>query len=293
MFMSDFGKNVNLRMSSLSSARSVLFAPGNDRRKLENALECGADAVVADLEDAVPADEKTTARRLAAQVLAEATTESVVAVRVNGTDTAFWEDDLRALAGLELGFLVLPKSTPEAVARLGGDGPPVLAIVESAQGLKRAYEVASAPRVAALALGAVDLALELGLEPRRDGQEVLLARSQLVLDSAAARIRAPFDLVHLDIRDGAALEAECRLARSLGFRGKLCIHPAQIETVNRVFSASEEEVERARRVVAAYEREAAEGRGAVAVDGEMVDLPVVERARQVLAEAERSVPDGN
>jgi citrate lyase beta subunit len=278
-------------MSSLASARSLLFVPGNDGHKLEKALSAGADAVVADLEDAVPAGEKDTARGLVAARLAQGRTESLVAVRVNAAGTPFWDDDQRALAGLPLDVLVVPKATPDAVAELPREGPPVVAIVESARGLKRAHETASAPRVAALALGAVDLGLELGLEPRPDGQEVLFARSQLVLDSAAAGIRAPFDLVHLDTRDADGLERECRLARSLGFRGKLCIHPAQIEIVNRVFSPSEGELECARRVVDVYERGAAEGRGAVALDGEMVDLPVVERARQVLAQAERSASD--
>jgi citrate lyase beta subunit len=278
-------------MSSLASARSLLFVPGNDGHKLEKALSAGADAVVADLEDAVPAAEKETARKLVAEVFAGPRTASLVAVRVNGAGTAFWDDDLRALAPLPLDVLVLPKATPGAVAELPEEGPPVLAIVESARGLKHAYETASAPRVAALALGAVDLGLELGLEPRPDGQEVLLARSQLVLDSAAAGIRAPFDLVHLDTRDVDGLERECRLARSLGFRGKLCIHPAQVEIVNRVFSPQEKEIEHARRIVDVYERSAAEGCGAVALDGQMVDLPVVERARQVLAQAERSAPD--
>ena len=222
-------------------------------------------------------------------MLADAETPSIVAVRVNGVGTPFWEDDLRAIAGLELDALVLPKAAPEAVAALGPEGPPLVAIVETARGLRSAHETAASPRVVALVLGAVDLGLELGLEPRPDGQEVLFARSQLVLDSAAAEIRAPFDQVYVDTRDHQGLEAECRLARSLGFRGKACIHPAQIEIVNRVFSPSEDEVTRARRVVEAYELAAEEGRGAVGLDGEMVDLPVVERARRVLAEAERSV----
>jgi citrate lyase beta subunit len=291
--MSDFRENVNSPVSSLASARSVLFAPGNDRHKLAKALECGADAVVADLEDAVPPEEKSAARTVVRELLPAASTSSLVAVRVNAADTSFWEDDLRAVADLELAALVLPKATPEAVERLGREGPPVLAIVESAKGLRRAYDVASAPRVAALALGAVDLGVELRLEPRADGQEVLLARSLLVLDSAAAGLRAPFDLVHLALDDVEGLEAECRLARSLGFRGKVCVHPAQVEVVNRVFSPTRDELERARRVVEAYDRAVADGAGVVRVDGEMVDLPVVERARQVLTEAERSASNGS
>jgi citrate lyase beta subunit len=274
---------------SLATARSLLFAPGLEERKLQKALGAGADAVVVDLEDAVPAGEKEAARAVARRVLEGRATRSLVAVRPNAVGTAHWEADLEAVSGLELDALVLPKATPEAVTALGPDGPPVIAIVETALGLRQAFETARLPRVAALVLGAVDLGAELGLEPRADGLEVLYARSQLVVDSAAAGIRSPFDLVHVDIRDDEGLEAEARLARSLGFRGKACIHPAQIEIVNRVFSPTEEEQEHARRVIEAYEHALADGRGVVALDGEMIDLPVVERARRVLAETERSV----
>jgi citrate lyase beta subunit len=274
---------------SLATARSLLFAPGLEERKLQKALGAGAHAVVADLEDAVPAGEKEAARAVARRVLEGRATRSLVAVRPNAVGTAHWEADLEAVSGLELDALVLPKATPEAVTALGPDGPAVIAIVETALGLRQAFETARLPRVAALVLGAVDLGAELGLEPRADGLEVLYARSQLVVDSAAAGIRSPFDLVHLDIRDDGGLEGEARLARSLGFRGKACIHPAQIEIVNRVFSPTEEEQEHARRVIEAYEHALADGRGVVALDGEMIDLPVVERARRVLAETERSV----
>jgi citrate lyase beta subunit len=273
---------------SLATARSLLFAPGHEARKLQKALAAGADAVVADLEDAVPAGEKEAARAAARRVLESTATRSLVAVRPNAVGTAHWEADLAAVSGLELDALVLPKATPDAVTALGPDGPPVIAIVETALGLRQTYETARLPRVAALVLGAVDLGAELGLEARADGQEVLYARSQVVIDSGAAGIRSPFDLVHLDIRDDVGLEAEARLARSLGFRGKACIHPAQIEIVNRVFSPTKEEQERARRVIEAYEHALADGRGVVALDGEMIDLPVVERARRVLAETERS-----
>lgn len=206
-------------------------------------------------------------------------------VRVNGADTPLFEEDLRAIAELDLDAIVLPKASPEPVQALGPDGPPVLAICETAPGVRLAYEIAREPRVAALALGAADLGAELGLEPRADGQEILYARSKLVLDSAAAGIRPPFDVVHLDVRNAESLEAEARLARSLGMRGKLCIHPAQVDVVNTVFAPTEEEVAWAERVLAAFGAGVAGGQGAVGMDGTMVDLPVVERARNVLAEA--------
>ena len=248
------------------------------------ALASDADAVVADLEDAVTPDRKEAARELILRLRPRV-------VRVNGADTRWFADDLAATAELELEALVLPKATPDAVAALGADGPPVIAIVETAQGLRLAYETASSPRVAALLVGAADLGAALGWEPRADGLEVLYARSKVVTDSVAAGIRAPFDIVHTDTRDDAGLEASARFARSLGFRGKACIHPAQVPIVNRVFEPETESLDWARRVIDAAEAGEREGRGAVALDGEMIDLPVVERARRILAEAKGATHD--
>jgi citrate lyase beta subunit len=269
----------------LDSVRSLLFTPGSDERRLRRALESGADAMTADLEDAVAPTEKALARELVARVLRDVESPTLETIRVNGADTEFFADDLQAIRELPLAAIVLPKATPEAVAALGESGPPVIAIVETAQGLRRAYETACRPRVSALMLGAVDLAAELRLEPRGDGLEILHARSQLVVDSAAAGIRGPLDVVHLRVRNDATLEAEARLARSLGMRGKACIHPAQVPVVNRVFAPDPAQLEWARGVVEAYEQGLAEGRGAVALSGEMIDLPVVERARSLLAAA--------
>jgi citrate lyase beta subunit len=272
--MSDIKAGTN----SLSHLRSLLFAPGSDEAKLTKALASDADAVVADLEDAVTSDRKEAARELVLRLRPRV-------VRVNGSETEWFADDLAAVDELELDALVLPKATPEAVAALGPDGPPVIAIVETALGLRLAYETATQPRVGALVLGAADLGAELGLEPRPDGLEIHYARSKIVVDSAAAGIRAPFDVVHLDIADDDGLEAACRFARSLGFRGKICIHPRQVPIVNRLFAPDTGDVAWARRVVEAYEQAEREGRGAIAVAGEMVDVPVVERARRILSEA--------
>jgi citrate lyase beta subunit len=277
--MSDIQEPATAR--DLSHARSLLFAPGGDERKLSGALASEADLVVADLEDAVAPAEKPAARDVVARIAPRV-------VRVNGVDTDWFEGDLALVTGMELDAVVLPKATPDAVASLGPYGPPLIAIVETAQGLRLAYETASAPRVAALVLGAVDLGAELALEPRPDGLEILHARSRVVVDSAAAGIRPPFDVVHLHVRDDAGLEAECAFTRSLGFRGKACIHPQQVPIVNRAFGPTERDVAWARRVVEAYEQHVGEGEGVFALNGEMVDLPVVERARRVLDEAERS-----
>jgi citrate lyase subunit beta/citryl-CoA lyase len=297
--MSDFGAAVKLTRAEcltyncatatdLSRVRSLLFAPGSDERKLVKALASAADAVVADLEDAVAPREKAAARALVRDVFATVEVPGPLRlVRVNAVGTEFHDDDMAAVAAIAPDAIVLPKATADGVDALGTTGPPVVAIVETAQGVRLAYEIASRPRVAALQIGAVDLGAEVGLEPRPDGFEILYVRSKVVLDSAAAGLRPPFDVVHLDIEAGAALEEECRLARSLGFRGKACIHPSQVSVVNLAFTPSESELAWASKVLDAYEAGTAEGRGAVALDGAMIDLPVVERARRLLAETER------
>lgn len=276
---------------ALVLARSLLFVPGSDESKLAKALMSPADAVVADLEDAVAPDAKEAARALVVRVLGEAAASGpegrpALIVRVNGVGTPYHEEDMRALAELELDAIMLPKATPEAVAALG-EGPPVVALVETAAGLRQAYETACSPRVVALALGAADLGVELSLVPRPDGIELLFARSALVVDSAAAGIRAPFDAVCLDTRDSAGLEREAALARSLGFGGKLCIHPAQLDVVNRTFAPSEEQVAWARAALAAYEEALQTGRGAASLHGELVDAPVAKRARAIIEAAGR------
>lgn len=263
--------------------------PGSDERKLGRAFETDADGVVADLEDAVATGEKPAARELVRRFFATPPTAGgpLRLVRVNAIGSPFVGDDLALVCELDLAAIVLPKATPEAVAALGPDGPPVVAIVETAEGVRTAYEIASQPRVACLQIGAVDLAAEVGLEPRPDGLELLYVRSKTALDSVAAGIRTPFDVVHVEVHDQDSLADACRLARSLGFRGKACIHPGQVPVVNAAFAPSGAEVTWARRVVEAYDAAVAEGRGAVALDGEMIDLPVVARAQRLLTEAER------
>jgi citrate lyase beta subunit len=271
----------------ISTARSFLFVPGTEERKLRKALASGADAVIADLEDGVAPELRGEAREVAARVLREVESGSALLVRVNPPGSEWFEADAELVSGLALDGVVVPKATPEAVAALGADGPPVVALVESAAGLAQARETAAASRVEALALGSHDLSAELGLAQRPDQLELLFARSELVLASAAAGIRAPVDTVFLPTRDEAGLEQECRLARTLGLRGKLCIHPAQLETVHRVFAPSEDELEWARRVLGAHEQGLEEGRGAVALDGRMIDMPIVKQARRLLAEGGR------
>jgi citrate lyase beta subunit len=266
--------------------RSILFAPGDDERKLRKAAASGADAFVFDLEDAVALSAKVGARAVTRAFLSEPRGSAARLVRVNAFGTPWFEDDVALVAQVRPDAVVLPKATPDGADALARSGLAVIAIVETAMGVRLAFETASRPNVLALLLGAVDLGAELGLETRADGLEIHYARSKLVVDSAAAGIRAPIDVVHTAIDDLDGLERQARLARSLGLRGKACIHPAHVETINAAFTTSPEELDWARRVLAAAAQAAAEGRGVINLDGSMVDAAVLLRAERVVAESD-------
>jgi citrate lyase subunit beta/citryl-CoA lyase len=260
--------------------RSLLFAPGDDARKLTKAISAGAGYAVADLEDAVAEPQKTAARETVAAALA-ARGSARCAVRVNELGGPYATQDLLVAAAADA--IVVPKARAASLRELDPRAlPPIIAIIETAAGLQESAEIARVPGVACLLLGAVDLGVELRLEPRRDGLELLFARSKLVMDSAAAGIGAPIDVVHVDLAAPEALRAECELARSLGFGGKACIHPSQIEHVEAAFAPTDAQVKRAERIVRDFEAALAQGAGVVAVDGEMVDRPVYERALDII-----------
>ena len=264
--------------------RSLLFTPGSDEAKLRARSSPRLTRSWADLEDAVAPVEKAAARETVVHSFGESGGGARL-VRVNGVDTPYFEEDVAILDGLELDGVVLPMASPKGVAALATSRLPIVAVVETAMGLRLAYEIAASPGVVALLLGAVDLGAALGLEPRSDGLELQYARSKLVVDSIAAGIRAPIDCVHLALGDDSGLESQALLARSLGLRGKACIHPDQVAVVNRVFASRPDEVAWAHRVVEAASAGLAGGRGVVVLEGAMVDAPVVARARRIIEES--------
>jgi citrate lyase subunit beta/citryl-CoA lyase len=268
--------------------RSYLFVAGDDRRRVHKARETRAGAVIADLEDAVHAERKAAARE---QLLESLHTlpprdRGLQLVRINALSTDAGRADLAALSAQSTLFdgLVVPKARATEVHRLPADLH-VVALIETAAGVREAFEIASAPAVDRLMLGSVDLGLELRLSPDPGVDALLLARERLVMDSAAARISAPIDGVCVDVRDVAGLRADARRSRALGFRAKACVRPAQIDVVEAAFMPSGGDVAWARRVEAAYRKARAQGRGIAAVDGRMVDAPVARRAEEILAEA--------
>jgi citrate lyase subunit beta/citryl-CoA lyase len=261
--------------------RTWLFTPADDQRKLDAAARSGADAVIADLEDAVADSRKDLAREQALAFLATREEGPPRIVRINDPRSERGRADLERLSGSAPAVVMVPKANVATIALVRAAGLSVLALVETARGVCELEAIATLDGVLAIALGTVDLAAELGLGELPDGLELLHVRSRVVLACALGGIPA-IDGVYLDVGDGDGLAVEARRARALGFAAKLCIHPSQLEVVRDAFTPSAAEVERARRVVDAYERSLASQRGAALADGAMVDLATVRRARRIL-----------
>jgi citrate lyase subunit beta/citryl-CoA lyase len=256
--------------------RSYLFAPGHDMKLLRNVFDAGADAVMLDLEDAVPPDAKDTARAL----VAEALLAHRAWVRVNAARTDQCAADLDAVAGHAAGIRIPKTESAHDVQWVAERAPdtPLICAIETARGVLAGQEIASMPGVHHLAIGGVDLQRDLNCGP--GDLATLYARSHLVLASRAAGIAPPIDSVYPHLHDEAGLRKQTQLARSLGLFGKSAIHPRQLPIIHEIFTPSEEELRWARGVITAFE----DSRGAAVrlTDGEFVDLPVANRARQLL-----------
>ena len=291
------------------TCRSILFVPGDRPERYDNALGAGADAVCIDLEDAVPAARKDEARNAVAGFLAARTrgpgagdpTETpfplvgrshgtpiwspmALVVRVNDMASGEGARDAAELASCPPpDALMLPKvrtgsDVRDAAGRLPS-ATALLPLIETARGLENAVEIAACDGVAGLIFGGFDLAIELGAEPCWEA--LLYARSRVVHAAALSGLDA-IDMPSRDFGEMSGLREEAVRARHLGFAGKVAIHPAQIPVIHEVFTPSPEEVRRAREII---EADRAAGGSAVALDGRMVDRPVVEAARRVLQRA--------
>lgn len=263
------------------SARSFLFVPGERPERFDKACASGADVVILDLEDAVAPSRKGEAREAVRSWLSQG---GRAWVRLNGTDTAWFEDDCSLLETPGLLGVSLPKAeTAEQLCRLGErlrESIGLLPIVESARGIWNAAEIASAPRVSRLAFGSVDFQADTGIVG--DGRELLYARSRLVIASAMARIDPPVDGVTVQLEDGERLQADVLDARRMGFGGKLCVHPRQVAPINQGFLPTADEVAWARAVMEVVDASA--DVGAVSLNGKLIDLPVILRAQRILGE---------
>lgn len=257
--------------------RSYLFVPGNRPERFAKALAAGADVVIVDLEDAVAEADKASARQHVAEAVKAG---AQLCIRINAYGTHWFEEDLAMLGSIKVASVMLPKaeSVESLHALRAATQAPVIALVETALGVHQVLEVARAPGVERIAFGSVDYQLDIS----SDGSDeaLLYARSQIVVASRVAGIEGPIDGVSVALDDEQALTRESIKSRSLGFAGKLCIHPRQVAVVNRCFSPSEREAAWAHEVVQAFEQS---GNGAVSVRGEMVDLPVLLKAKKIIA----------
>jgi citrate lyase subunit beta/citryl-CoA lyase len=275
-----------------------MFVPGNHERRLEKVKELPADVIIYDLEDSVPLQEKDKARSMVLQAMRIHRGKTQY-VRINDSSTPYFFDDLNELVSPEIAGIVLPKAGKEQILlvdhllsrleekkKMDEGAMEIVPLIESAQGLYHAYDIATASsRVKRLAFGSVDFTLDIGARLSREGTEILFARSQLVVISRAAGIEPPIDTVYIHLKDPEGFARDVRLAKQLGFQGKLVIHPGQIPVVNEVFAPTPEEVKEARSITKAFNEASTSGRAAIQVDGKMVDAPVVMRAKKILDQA--------
>ncbi|MFB6102889.1 MAG: CoA ester lyase [Haloplanus sp.] len=271
--------------------RTVLFSPGDRPSMCRTAPSTGADTVVFDLEDAVAPSRKAEARAAVADLLGESTfdPEGVeVVVRVGAAAAAADLDALAARTPRRLDAVMVPKASVDrvsGVADMLADrdlSVPILALIETATGVLDARDVAALDAVDAVCFGAEDLAADLGATRTDEGTEVLYAREHVVLAARAAGVDA-IDTVHTALDDTAGLRSAAAFAATLGYDGKMVVHPDQVSVVDEAFAPDPEDVAWARRVLAA--REDADGRGVFEVDGEMIDAPLVARAERILDRA--------
>lgn len=272
--------------------RSVLYIPGSKERALEKAKTMAVDAIIFDLEDAVAADEKANARTLLAETLtAGGYGNRAQLVRINGFDTEWAQADLDVIAAARPQAILLPKVNSAADiealaakldARPETAGTAIWAMMETAQGILNAADIATAPRMGGFIMGTNDLAKELGSRTRA---AMTTALQHCLLAARAAGIVC-VDGVYNAFKDEEGLATECAEGRDFGFDGKTLIHPAQVAIANAAFAPSEAEVDTARRQIAAFEEAQASGQGVAVLDGRIVENLHVETARATLAKVE-------
>jgi citrate lyase subunit beta/citryl-CoA lyase len=280
--------------------RSLLFAPGNQPRKIEKALTLPADAVCVDLEDAVATSEKEAARATIVSFLQSAGTRPFF-VRVNPVDSDHCFGDLEAVVQPGLAGLVLPM-VEDATTLLMVDwlvrqferrrgmaerAVEILPVIETARGIVRLEEICEAgSRVRRLSFGAWDYTLDTGITYSPDDEATIAdARQRVVLHSRSAGLEAPIDASYPMIDDVDGLRRSCRRARLMGYGGKACLHPEQVAPANEAFSVSAEDLVRARLIVAEFEQAEAAGLASIKVAGQFVDYPIYKKAKALVVSA--------
>src|SRR5512138_621360 len=284
----------------MHSRRALLYMPGDERRKIEKATTLGVDCICMDMEDGVAITRKAEARAVIAQAMKELDFGNAErCIRINSVGSGFEKLDLAAAVATNPDTIVVPKvetaeqvrsisehiETYERSSEMNVGSIRLLAGVETARGILNLKEIAEADqRLEAIIFGAEDFAASVGATRTKEATEVLYARSAVVTACAANDLQA-IDMVFIDFRDLEGLRLEAEQGARLGFSGKQVIHPNQVGAVQEAFTPSDEAIEYAQRVVSAFEASQREGKGAFALDGKMIDMPLLKNAQHVLDRA--------
>ena len=266
--------------------RSLLFAPANRHDLLKKLPRYPADAVAIDLEDGTPENEKAAARDGLQDIVAHLRQQhlrAILFVRTNGPGSHHVKADIAVALRASIDGIIVPKLETPADLQLFEGSTPIIGIVETARGVANVEMLVTEERsrLTGLAFGAEDFITDIGGRRTPEGLEVVYARSRVILATRLAGLQA-LDQVFTAIRDDDAFRRDAEVGRQLGYGGKMCITPRQVEIANEVFSPSAEEVDRSRRLIEAYEAAQSEGRGTIEFEGNMVDEPLLKRARAVL-----------
>ncbi|KAL1920495.1 uncharacterized protein VTP21DRAFT_872 [Calcarisporiella thermophila] len=284
--------------SGVRPRRALFYIPGSDERKLKSSLKSNADCLVYDLEDGVAFNRKGAARGMILDALEAVKDRRERAVRINAVGSGLELDDLNVvLHSKSLQAIVIPKvqsaKDVQFVSQMIDTVAPevtrrnirLIASIESALAIMNLKEIATSdPRLDALIFAAEDYCADTGITRSPHRTELLFARGAVVNAAVAFGLQA-IDLVCFDYQDDAILEEECREGRGMGFSGKQAIHPRQIDTIQKMFLPDQADLERAVRIVEGYEQHSVKGIGAFALDGKVVDLPVVKWAERLIAKA--------
>ena len=284
----------------MHSRRALLYMPGDDRRKIEKSATLGVDCICMDMEDGVAMTHKSEARAVIAQAMKDLDFgSSERCIRINSIGSGLESYDLAAALAANPDTIVLPKiesaeqikwvseriESYEESSHKNLGAIRLLVGVETAKGLLNLREIAeSDPRLDAIIFGAEDYAASIGARRTKEAIEVLYVRQAVVTACAANDLQA-IDMVFIDFRDEAGLRLEAEQGAGFGFSGKQIIHPNQVAAVQEAFTPSTEEIEYARRIVETFESSQRDGKGAYALDGKMIDMPLLKNAQKVLDRA--------
>ena len=284
----------------MKARRALLYMPGDDRRKIEKSTTLGVDSICMDMEDGVAANKKSEARAVIAQAMKELDFgKSERCIRINSVGSGMEKYDLAAALATNPDAIVVPKvesaeqvkwvsdhiETYELSSNKNIGSIRLLVGVETAKGILNLKEIAGADkRLEAIIFGGEDFAASVGAIRTKDGTELLYARQATVTACAAYDLQA-IDIVFIDFKDPEGLRAEAEQGAGFGFSGKQIIHPNQVSAVQEAFTPSADAIAYAKRIVESFESSQKEGRGAYALDGKMIDMPLLKNAQKVLERA--------